>query len=107
MGFEISRCACGSPIVDDHISVKPGEDKPCVRIAIATICPMCRRISEVRMAPYYKGKVQLFQVDKLYRATRLNNFSEEELRTGKVSGFNIPDGYNPDAFHETKGQEDK
>ena len=88
--------------MEDHISVKPGGDKPCVRIAVATMCPRCRRISEVRMAPYYKGKVQLFQVEKLYRATRLNNFSEEELRTGYVSGFNVPGNYNPDAFHEIK-----
>lgn len=106
MGFELSRCACGGAIVDDYISLRPGEDKPWVRIAVATICPRCRKIREVRMAEFYKGKVQLFQVEKLYRATRLNNFSEEELRTGYVKGFNVPGNYNPDAFHETKGQEE-
>ena len=106
MTFEISRCACGGAIVDDNISVRPAEGKPCVRIAVASICTRCRKIRDVRLAEFYKGKTQLFQIDKLYRATHINIFSEEELRTGKIPGFNIPAGYNPDAFHETKGQEE-
>lgn len=105
MSFEFPRCRCGAALVEDFISVRPGGNKPAVRVAVATICPSCKgsqRVRGVRMEADYKGKLQLFQVESLYRATRLNIFSEEEMRTGKVPGFNVPEGYNPDAFHETK-----
>ena len=106
MVFEPVRCSCGCALIEDHISARPSAGKPSNRIAIATICPRCRKIREIRMAEFYKGKIKLYQVESLYRATRLNSYTEEELLTGKVAGFNVPTGYNPDAFHEDKGQEE-
>lgn len=104
MAFNYMRCECGAVVVEERINLDPGEGKPFVLLARASICPLCRKVFAVKGASGpHVGGYPLSAVDRAYRRVFSGLLRPEDLG-GAVSGNMDHDsgGYNPDEFLEEK-----